>query len=228
MEIKELKIYTQNLLQQVDFYSKKLGLALIDKTENQATFQIGKSKFRIVKSDKSQPYHFAINIPNNKEIESLAWLNNRVEILKDGENEIQYFDGWNAKAIYFYDIDNNIVEFIARKNLKNESHADFDVDSLLEISEIGMPVRDIESTFNALKKISSIEIFDGEFNRFCAIGDEYGLFICINKQVKDWFPAGDKANSSAFEIRFREKGSEYEIAFINEQIKAVAKSYKQL
>lgn len=45
------------------------------------------------------------------------------------------------------------------------------------------------------------------------------LFICINKHVKDWFPTGDKSCSSAFKIKFRENGCEYELEFINEKIR---------
>lgn len=222
MKIKELEIYTQNLLEQIDFYSNKIGLNLIKTSETEAQFMVGRSILKIVKSEKFKPYHFAINIPCNKENEALKWLKERVEILKDGKTEIQDFDFWNAKAIYFYDIDKNIVEFIARKNMKNESTEEFNVNSLLEISEIGIPVNNIETTFYALNKITNVEKFDGGFERFCAIGDENGLFICINKQAKDWFPTGDKAHSSEFKIKMEENGSEYELEFANEKIKAVA------
>jgi len=220
MEIKELKIDSKNLEKQIDFYSNKIGLDLIEKSEIEAIFQVGKSKLKLVKSEVSFPYHFAINIPSNKEDEALKWLKARVEIFKDGKNEIQDFDFWNAKAIYFYDLDKNIVELIARKNLKNESQLNFGINSLLEISEIGMPVNDIEKVFNKLKEISNLEQFDGGFERFCAIGDENGLFICINKNVKDWFPTGDKAYSSEFEIKFEHNNQEFGLEFMNEDIKS--------
>jgi len=224
MNIKELKIYTQNLASQVDFYSNVIGLAMMEHSNNQVIFQVGKSRIRIVRNDTFQPYHFAINIPSNKEKEALEWLKKRVEILKDDKTEIQDFDFWNAKAIYFYDPDKNIVEFIARKNMENESKAKFSVNSLLEISEIGMPVDNIEPIFQTLNRITNIEIFDGGFERFCAIGDENGLFICINKQTKDWFPTGDKAYSAEFEIRLMENGHEYELEFVNEEIKTIAQN----
>ena len=221
MIIKELKIYSKKLSNQVEFYSKIIGLELIEHSDIQAVFQVGKSKMKMVKSDNFQPYHFAINIPSNKENEALSWLKERVNVLKDGEAEIQDFDFWNAKAIYFYDEDKNIVEFIARKNMKNESKEMFSINSLLEISEIGMPVKNIKKSFSTLKSITNIDVFDGGFDRFCAIGDENGLFICINKMVKDWFPTGDKAHSSEFEIKIDENGFEYELEFVNEEIKAV-------
>ncbi|MEO0572284.1 MAG: VOC family protein, partial [Bacteroidota bacterium] len=137
-------------------------------------------------------------------------------------HEIQDFDFWNAKAIYFYDMDHNIVEFIARKNLKNGTDKEFNSNSLLEISEIGIPVNDIETTFNTLNTLSNLSKYDGGFEKFCAIGDENGLFICINKQLKNWFPTGDKAHSSEFGITFEENGKEYAMEFRNEKIKTVA------
>ncbi|UCD61428.1 MAG: VOC family protein [Flavobacteriaceae bacterium] len=222
MKIKELKIYTPNLPKQTDFYVDKIGLDLIEKTEFEARLQIGKSILVLIENDKFQPYHFAINIPSNKEEEALKWLKSRVTILKDGKNEIQDFDFWNAKAIYFYDMDNNIVELIARKNLKNESKELFSSKSFLEISEIGTPANDIEKTYKTLKSYVDIPIFDGGFERFCAIGDEVGLFICINKNIKDWFPTNDRAYSSYFEIEFEENGRDHKMEFKDENFRVVA------
>jgi len=120
MKIKDLKIYSKNLSQQIDFYSNTIGLKVIENSEKRAVFQVGNSRITFEENEKFLPYHFAINIPCNKEDEALSWLKERVEILKDEQNEIQDFDFWNAKAIYFYDSDKNIIEFIARKNMKNE------------------------------------------------------------------------------------------------------------
>ncbi|MEM1337580.1 MAG: VOC family protein [Bacteroidota bacterium] len=224
MHIKELKIYAKNFSKQLAFYSNTIGLKVMEESENQAVFRIGKSMLKIVKSDKFKPYHFAINIPCNKEVEALKWLQRRVDILKYGIHEIQDFVYWNAKAIYFYDEDDNIVEFIARKNLKNSREEEFDVHALLEISEIGIPVQDIATTFTTLNTIANLQKYDGGFEKFCAIGDENGLFICINTLKKDWFPTGDKAYSSEFEITFKENGKAYQLAFRNEKIKAVAEN----
>jgi catechol-2,3-dioxygenase len=222
MEIKELKIYSSKIKEQADFYSKVLGLTVIKLTEDNVFLEFGKSILNIEFKAETTPYHFAINIPSNKEYEALEWLKSRVGILKEEGNEIQDFDFWNAKAIYFYDKDKNIVELIARKNLNNLSNQKFDSNQFLQISEIGLPTLNIENEFKQLKSLTGIEIFDGGFERFCAIGDENGLFICINKKVKYWYPTNDKAFSSEFEIRLLEKGNEYRIAYKNEKIKAVA------
>jgi catechol-2,3-dioxygenase len=194
MKIEKLNIYCSNLIEQIEFYTDRIGLKLISHTASEARLQIGNSELSLTKDDKFQPYHFAVNIPCNKEAEALHW---------------------------FYDADKNIVEFIARKNLKNETEKTFDSESLLEISEIGVPVHDIEKAYSELNKIVELKVYDGGFERFCAIGDEHGLFICIDKQLKDWYPTGDKAHSSEFEIELTENGSVYQLEFKNGRIKNV-------
>lgn len=218
MQIKELKIYSNQLAEQTDFYSNILGLKCIKMSEKQVSFQVGSSILTIQSREKATPYHFAINIPSNKENEALAWLKERVEILKDDQIEIHDFDFWNAKAVYFYDRDRNIVELIARKNLQNHSETPFDSNHLLNISEIGIPTTSIEEKYTQLTTISGVPKFSGGFDRMLTLGDERGLFICINKEIKDWFPTGDKAHSSDFELRFTEKKIDYRIQFNNDEI----------
>jgi catechol-2,3-dioxygenase len=225
MQIKKLKIYTANLAAQSQFYAEILGLEKLGSTQKTVSFKMGKSVLEIESSLSATPYHFAINIPSNQEMEALNWLKDRLEILKDGSNEIHDFVAWNAKAMYFYDPDQNIVEFIARKNLDHRSETAFDQNALLEISEIGLPTDDIEKEFNRLNKNLGLEIYSGNFDRFCAIGDENGLFICVDKNIKDWFPTNDKAYSSNFEMILRHNEKAYEIVYKNEKLKTgVSKS----
>jgi catechol-2,3-dioxygenase len=167
------------------------------------------------------PITLPSNIRANKAKEAYKWLADRLTILKDGPHEIQDFQKWNAQAIYFYDADGNIVECIARRKLSNDSHTPFNPDSFLNISEIGIPVTNIAQIYKSLKATVDLPIYDGSFERFCAIGDENGLFIGINKEIKDWFPTGDTAYSSAFEIKFIEQGISYFMEFKNGVLKAI-------
>ena len=217
MKIETLQILTKNLEEQTAFYNKILGLEIIAKEEKEVSFKIGLSILKLVYSEDFTPYHYAINIPSNQSTEALKWLKKRVAILKDGIHEIQDFDFWNAKAVYFYDKDNNIVELIARKNLKIQSNLKFSSSSLLNISEIGMLTQNIIPLYERLKNISGLNIYDGTTERFCAIGDENGLFIAINKKLKTkWFPTEDKPFSSPFIIDFKEKGKAFKFEFKND------------
>lgn len=221
MKIKSLKINASRFDLQVAFYSGVMGLRLMNQTDHEAVFALGASQLILKRTETFQPYHFAINIPCNMEQEALSWLKKRVAILKDGDNEIQNFESWNARAIYFYDEDRNIVELIARSNLRNEYLGKFDQNCLLELSEIGIATESIKSVYSSLTKIVTLQKYDGGWERFCALGDENGLFICINKRLKNWFPTDDKAYSSPFEIEFQEKGIGYKLGFKNEQIMAI-------
>ncbi|MEG3659306.1 VOC family protein [Arenibacter palladensis] len=221
MKIQELTLYTTNIESQSEFYSQVLGLKIVKKSSKCVSFQVGNTLLHFEFNKTATPYHFAINIPANKDKEALLWLKSRLSILKDGQDEIIDFRAWNAKAIYFYDQDLNIVELIARKNLKNESDQKFGPEQFLEISEIGVPTRDIENVFSILSGVMDIEIYDGGFGNFCAIGDETGLFICINRDHKKWYPTQDKASPSEFELKLSQNGKTYSIEFKNENIKSI-------
>ncbi len=220
MKIKKLELYTSNLDTQIDFYANILGLDIIKNSEDTVEFQIGNSILRFVQNDNFKPYHYAINIPSNMEQEALEWLKQRVDILCYDGNEIQYFDFWNAYAIYFYDKDKNIGEFIARKELDINSSKPFSQASLLGISEIGIPTRDVKSEFELLNDVSAIPIHSGNLKRFCAVGDEEGLFIIINKNLKkEWFPTKDIPLSADFKIEFSTNGNTFYFEYKNEQLK---------
>ncbi|MCM4171879.1 glyoxalase [Arenibacter sp. TNZ] len=219
MKIQELRLYSPKIRVQERFYSQVLGLPIIDRSNSHVSIQIGNSILHFEYRQTATPYHFAINIPSNKEEEALKWLKSRCPILKDGQDELINFTAWNAKAIYFYDEAQNIVELIARKNLKNASDHNFGQEQFLEISEIGVPTTDIEREYNSLTKVLDITIYDGGFGNFCAIGDENGLFICINRNRKNWYPTQDKAYPSEFEIKLSQKGKIYGIEFKNGKIK---------
>ena len=216
MKIKELIVYTNNLKDQLDFYRHTLGLQLLKETSTSCSLKIGSSTLTFHKKEDAQPYHFAFNIPSNKENEALAWLKERLDILPFEGREIADFKSWNARSVYFYDKDLNIVEFISRKNLKMYQEDNFSSASILNISEVGIATTEIEKTFNDLNRIRSIKVFDGNFKRFCAIGNEEGMFILVNHKVKRWFPTDDKAIPSEFEI-----SGDYNFRFENGRINEI-------
>lgn len=215
MKIKSLILYTSKLEEQTAFYKNVLGIPIIEESFNHSSFQIGSSVLSFYYRETSTPYHFAFNIPSNQEKEAMQWLKQRVELLRGDENEeLIHFEDWNARALYFHDKDNNIVEFIARKNLTTHSNAPFRAQSLLCISEIGVPVQKIDKAYNDLNQIKRLPIYDGDFERFCAAGDENGLFIIINLEKKKWYPVDDTAYSSYFRLE-----GDYNVEFTNGKIK---------
>ncbi len=222
MDILQLKLFTSNLNAQRQFYSETLGLTLTSTSETHFSLSIGLTTLTFEENTNSTPYHFAINIPSNKLNEALNWLKKRINVLSYEGVEIHRFEDWNANAIYFYDADKNIVEFIGRHNLKDESADAFSPSLLRRVSEIGVAVDDLKVIYETIKQNLDLPIYDGSLERFCAIGDENGLFICLNKTVKKtWFPTQDIPRASDFKISVRHSNKSCTFAFENATIRAI-------
>lgn len=181
------------------FYAETLGLP-VRRLNRSVVVPIGSTEVVFSPDPLATPYHFAINIPSFHEKEALQWLQHRVELLPFQGQALVDFPAWSAKAMYFYDPAGNIVELIARRNLGLRAPLPFSAKSLLEVSEIGMAPDSIEETYHTLHKNCAMEIFDGNLDTFCAIGDEYGLFIAVDKQRKLWMPTDDEVFSSPFAV----------------------------
>ena len=82
MIIKKLELYTSQLEEQIEFYSKILELPITSQSGNSVSFQVGHSILKFQYRKNCTPYHYAINIPSNKEFEALEWLKTRLEVLK--------------------------------------------------------------------------------------------------------------------------------------------------
>lgn len=219
MKIKKLILSTSNLAAQVSFYRDTLGFQLTSEDSTCAEFRTGNSILRFEVSENHTPYHFAFNIPSHQEADAQEWLRERVSILDFESEEIIRFESWNARAIYFYDQDQNIIEFIARRNLGYEDIVPFSVNSVIEISEIGVPVEDIVPVYEHMQTELYLPVYSGSTERFCAIGDERGLFIVINKNVKtSWFPTEDSPKSSDFKVIIYQKGQLYKVTFHNQNL----------
>lgn len=219
MLIKNITLYTNQLQAQKKFYTNVLGFKLIDETEHCFTVKTGKSLLKFKYANKTTPYHFAFNITSYQEKEALQWLKRRVTLIPDEHKTLlHHFDDWNATAMYFYDPDSNIVEFIARRNLDEKNSNDFNIDAVIELSEIGVPTDNIKKHYLWLKENIDTDIYSGSKERFCAIGDERGLLICIDKRIKKWFPNNDKAYASPFKIAISNKQQNYTLVYKNDEM----------
>ncbi|RKD86021.1 catechol-2,3-dioxygenase [Mangrovibacterium diazotrophicum] len=213
MKIQELHIYTSRLDEQLKFYQEVLSLPLLESSQTDFKVLVGQSVLWFSYKAKSTPYHLAVNIPPNQVSDALAWLHKRVSIIQDEGQDIINFVSWNAKSVYFYDPDHNILEFIARKNLPYKNIDAFDYHSLIRISEIGVPVDDNATFYRQLQQLSDFKIYDGSMERFCAVGDEEGLFIVVNKHQKRWYPTNDETYSSDFEVKFENLAQSFSVVF---------------
>lgn len=201
MKIQELILFSPNIAKQRQLYKSVLGLELIVDTPEQLSFKLRQSILTFKYKSASNPAHFAFNIPSNAIYDALRWLRSKVDVLDCEGKPIANFENWNAKALYFYDADGNIVEFIAREAIDIESDVAFSSFYILSVSEIGIPTTDIKAIYDQLNAMRPISVFDGEFERFCAIGDDYGLFILVNKLKKKWYPTMEPILDTEFIIK---------------------------
>ena len=143
----------------------------------------------------------------------MHWIQKRTQILLCEGEDVADFSNWNAEALYFYDADRNIVEFIARKDIDSINTNPFSVTDLLSISEIGIVSADNKAIYEQLQAIRPIPIYDGSLERFCVLGNAEGLFILVNNTKKKWFPTQEEAFVADFQLK-----GDYNFAFTNGQI----------
>lgn len=176
------------------FYEDALSLPLVKETTASFTVRAGGTSLTFTRPvSESCPafYHFAFNIPENKLHAAQEWLSNRTPLLKPDGNEVVHFPAWNAHAVYFCDPAGNIVEFIARHDLKNAATGEFTPDDILYASEIGIVVDDVPATVGTLKSKLALDQYRSGTDDFTALGDEHGLLIVV-KRKRIWFTTPDQ------------------------------------
>ena len=200
-------LLTHNLADTEKFYTGIMGLPEVIKSESVVAFRVGTTLLKFEKSEKKNPiYHIAFNIPNNKTEEALIWFSSKIPILYVSENEkIIDFEDWNARSFYFMDNNGNILECIARFDLENAREKEFNSASLLNISEIGIPVDEvILKCENLIAKRDHAYFAKQEpFDYFAALGDDHGLLIFV-KSGRNWFPTDQPALQYPIKVKVKE------------------------
>ncbi len=185
--INSLQLLTTSQISELkNFYEKVLGLPVLAANDQSLSIQAGKSSITFIKTDsETRPfYHFAFNIPENKIEKALTWQRNRTSVVHPNPtgpaDAIVNFRHWNAHSIFFLDPAGNLLEYIARHDLKNGATGEFSVNDILYVSEIGLIVDDVEQTGLRIQKSLNLNYYRPSEN-FIPIGDEYGLLLMIKK-----------------------------------------------
>ena len=195
------------------FYVQTLGLGLLKEDTNSFTVAVGITKLTFIRADEQTEkpfYHFALNINENKFKLAKAYLSERITLLKDGSEDEFEFTDWNAHAVYFYDPAGNIVEFIARHNIKSNriSSNEFTTDDILSVSEVGLPVPDVASVVPLLQEDMNLPLWRGDLSTFQPVGDEQGLFIIVAID-RVWLPTSDKASIFPVTVKIKDNVKKY-------------------
>ncbi len=215
MEIKAIEITSPEISATRQFYHKKLGFKIHHDTKDKISFETGSSILTFILSSQPRPrYHFAFLIPDNTVSDALEWLSSRATLIRNPADKlITDFKSWNARSIYFYDNNGNILEFIARLDLQNASTEKFSASSIRCLNEIGLVVDAPLSYSEKLIHKLAIDYFDKGPKKedFVVLGDNQGLLI-ISGTNRNWFPTEHKAKKYYLKTVLAINGEQKEIS----------------
>lgn len=216
MKLAHIEIQTNNIQKTTTFYQDILELEIIENNTKYVSIQAGNSILKFVENPQfNSIYHFAFNIPENKLDEAIEWCKNKVGLIfiKD-QNVITNFENWNANAVYFYDNNGNLLEFIARHDLNNAQSQKFSSKAILNISEIGIVNENPLELGKELIAKHNLEFFSKNDNSeiFAAVGDDEGLLIMV-KPNRNWYPTQTPSESNKTEVRIENNHNPIELSF---------------
>lgn len=190
MRIRELSLLTRRVAEQKAFYCETLGLPLLAETTDSFTVRAGTTRLRFQETNQDVLYHVAFTIPRDTFYEAKDWAQQRVPLLRNREDDRDeiFFSGLNAHSFYFCDPVGNILEYIVHYNLNVEAGKAFSGNSLLHVSEIGLPVEDVPALAELLQKEFAIKPYKGAvMENFAFLGDIFGQLVVV-KTGRPWLP----------------------------------------
>lgn len=217
MQIKEIKLQSTNKLALFSFYKDVLQLPVIQ-SGKEIQIDAGETKliFEEAIAGENPFYHFAFNIPSNQFEKAFEWMKKRADLLwlADYNSFIADFVNWHAKSFYFKDPEGNILEMIARYDLKDNVDKPFSSRQIRNISEIGIvfPADNFDKEVDALMKNYSLDYFDKQpaLPQFRAIGNDDGLFIVVPEN-RAWFATDKESKIYRTEVTFVDKNQLHKI-----------------
>ncbi len=214
MRITEIQLLTDKMEDTIYFYRDILGLSVIT-TENKVTkFSAGTSVLTFHQSYNKNPvYHFAFNIPKNQFNEALDWATSKFQLIEiTASTRVADFQNWNAKAFYFYDNNQNIVELIARFDLDNDAQQPFDGSSVCSISEMGVVASEPQIYSSKLMAGYDLELFQKQLPKkdFIAVGNDEGLLIIVSEN-RIWYPTDIRSTKHWAKVTIAYNGQPTEI-----------------
>ena len=128
---------------------------------------------------ETTPQHFAFHAAD------LEPWKRRLDVSEEHD-----FSSWGgARAVYFRDPEDNVVELIARPHARPE----------LALAEIGLPVDNVTVAVDALEReLGLLPYRDGD-DSFAPLGDDDGLLIVV-RVGRGWFPVGVPSGKAPVEV----------------------------
>lgn len=197
--IKSLTLLTTTPIDEMrKFYQEVIGLPVISQSRSHLSVRGGETPIIFIRTNETgdRPfYHFAFNIPENKIQSAFQWQRAKTPLVKPGVDSVVNFAHWNAHSIFFLDPAGNLLEYIARHDLKNSAPGDFSSKDILYVSEIGLIVEDVNTSGTALQEALKLTEYRPATPGFWPIGDEYGLLLMI-QLGREWASHPGQTNTT--------------------------------
>jgi catechol 2,3-dioxygenase-like lactoylglutathione lyase family enzyme len=220
MHIQRLRLFTAQLGELMDFYHGILELPIAWSNENGFGIQCGDGMLEFAAGGEENYYHVAFNIPSAAIEAAAAWLEELgIAILPLEGKRIVDFPNWAAKSVYFHDPAGNILELIARERLELPGGKPFGSDSIVGISEMGLPTDSMATVLQALESQIELARFWNPGPSFAAMGDDRGLFIVVDSKEKLWIPTMVPALPFPFEADISERGNTWKLNWSDGQLR---------
>jgi catechol 2,3-dioxygenase-like lactoylglutathione lyase family enzyme len=215
------------LAEMKSFYHDTLGFPLVEDKKERLAVRAGSTSLSFLPSpaEHGRPfYHFAFNIPENKIRSAHAWQKQRTPLLPIPASlrdpaypeEVVNYSHWNAHSVFFFDPAGNVVEYIARHDLKNAAAGEFGPGDILYASEIAFVVDDVAATAERLRAAAGTGQYRGASDQFAAIGDENGLLLVMKRGRIISFESPTKKAVSVFRTAASVRGAKAETHKWNE------------
>jgi hypothetical protein len=142
-------------------------------------------------------------------------------LLRDSNGQDEFpSKSWNSDSVYFLDAAGNVLELIARHNLKNARAGEFSSEQILNVSEIGLPSEDVVGFANEFCTRLSLSVFMQQPNEnFTPVGDDDGLLI-LPARDRIWKPdSGVPAKLLPVHVWGQANGKEWEVRGVPYEIR---------
>lgn len=192
--ILRLRLKATRLDEMRTFYADTLGFA-VEREPGALTVETGETRIRFEEAEPGTApyYHVAWAIPENKIEESKDWLTRRTPILKRPDGlEIFHFRNVNRHAFFFADPAGNILEFIARHDLRDGVDVPFAREHVFYVNHAGLVVDDMDEAIGQIRRDLGLELTADPVPNFATLGDGHRHVTLVTRN-RLWLPDMVKA-----------------------------------
>lgn len=176
------------------FYADTLGFP-VERAPGALIVETGETLIRFEEAEPGTApyYHVAWAIPENKIEESKDWLTRRTPILTGPDGlEIFHFRYVNRHGFFFADPAGNILEFIARHDLKDGVSSPFRREHIFYVNHAGLVVDDMDEAIGQIRRDLGIELTQDPAPNFATLGDGHRHVTLVTRN-RLWLPDRVKA-----------------------------------